>query len=361
MCILLSVTDPPIPSQAKYIERRNWPRLLQALSLAAQRVDALTQGAAAQEDGQEGAARDAKRRKVVSPDLLHGWRELQSHTDSVQRHLLRASGGTDGGGQPSGVVTAPVFAFVEGALVTALREGHWLLLDEINLAPVETLERLASIIEVRSPPGPTPPATTATRLSLAGLLVPLRVECFFAHNAWVATHRRMIHNLITAALSVPKISHTRCRAPQGPEGSVVLAERGDTSPVARHPSFRLFGAMNPANDAGKRDLPASVRSRFTELYMGETTLREDLSAIVASSLAGVPRAPVDDIVDFFLAARTEAETRLLDSAGQKPQFRCVRARAHLCWCPWRLGWATCALLRCSNRVPRQRTLCCCAA
>jgi midasin len=114
-------------------------------------VDALTQGAAAQDVGQEGAARDAKRRKVVSPDLLHGWRELQSHTGSVQRHLLRASGGADG--QSGGVVTAPVFAFVEGALVTALREGHWLLLDEINLAPVETLERLASILEVRLPPG----------------------------------------------------------------------------------------------------------------------------------------------------------------------------------------------------------------
>ena len=137
----------------------------------------------------------------------------------------------------------------------------------------------------------------------------------------------------------------------------MLAERGDTAPVARHPSFRLFGAMNPANDAGKRDLPASVRSRFTELYMGETTTREDLSAIVTSSLAGVPRAPVDDIVDFFLAARTEAETRLLDSAGQKPQFRCVPGGAHLCA---RLA-AACALLRCSNRVPRQRTLCSCAA
>ena len=29
------------------------------------------------------------------------------------------------------------FAFVEGALVKAVREGCWLLLDEINLAPAE--------------------------------------------------------------------------------------------------------------------------------------------------------------------------------------------------------------------------------
>lgn len=33
---------------------------------------------------------------------------------------------------------------------------------------------------------------------------------------------------------------------------LVLAERGDSEGVARHPAFRLFGAMNPATDAGGR-------------------------------------------------------------------------------------------------------------
>lgn len=32
--------------------------------------------------------------------------------------------------------------FREGALVTALRQGHWLVLDELNLAPTEVLEAL---------------------------------------------------------------------------------------------------------------------------------------------------------------------------------------------------------------------------
>lgn len=36
----------------------------------------------------------------------------------------------------------PVFSFVEGVLVQALKNGHWILLDEINLAPPETLQRL---------------------------------------------------------------------------------------------------------------------------------------------------------------------------------------------------------------------------
>lgn len=33
-------------------------------------------------------------------------------------------------------------SFREGALVTALRKGHWIVLDELNLAPSEVLEAL---------------------------------------------------------------------------------------------------------------------------------------------------------------------------------------------------------------------------
>ena len=32
--------------------------------------------------------------------------------------------------------------FREGALVTAVRAGHWVVLDELNLAPSEVLEAL---------------------------------------------------------------------------------------------------------------------------------------------------------------------------------------------------------------------------
>lgn len=33
-------------------------------------------------------------------------------------------------------------AFREGALVTAVRQGHWVVLDELNLAPSDVLEAL---------------------------------------------------------------------------------------------------------------------------------------------------------------------------------------------------------------------------
>jgi len=36
--------------------------------------------------------------------------------------------------------TGMSFQFMEGAFVSALRNGHWILLDEVNLAPPETLQ-----------------------------------------------------------------------------------------------------------------------------------------------------------------------------------------------------------------------------
>ncbi|GAA6218580.1 midasin [Lates japonicus] len=43
--------------------------------------------------------------------------------------------------------TAMVFAFVEGTLAQAVKKGHWVLLDEINLAAAETLECLSGLLE----------------------------------------------------------------------------------------------------------------------------------------------------------------------------------------------------------------------
>ncbi|KAI8815825.1 uncharacterized protein EV422DRAFT_572412 [Fimicolochytrium jonesii] len=93
-----------------------------------------------------------------------------------------------------------LFSFIEGALVKAIREGHWILLDEINLATPETLDCLTG--------------------------------------------------LLASATS-----------------SLVLLERGDTEPVHRHPGFRLFACMNPANDAGKKELSPGLRGRFTEIWV----------------------------------------------------------------------------------------------
>lgn len=108
---------------------------------------------------------------------------------------------------------------------------------------------------------------------------------------------------------------------EGENGSITLVERGDSQAVARHPNFRLVAAMNPATDAGKHDLPAPLRNRFTEIWVAEPSQREDLSMMVHSYLqSSTPNPPIDGIVDFYLAAHAEAAAALTDGAGHKPSY-----------------------------------------
>ncbi|KAH7340561.1 hypothetical protein B0J17DRAFT_704975 [Rhizoctonia solani] len=151
-----------------------------------------------------------------------------------------------------------VFSFMEGPLVTALRNGHWILLDEVNLASSETLECIASIL-------------------------------------------------------------------QGPHGSVTLTEAGQLEPIPRHPGFRLFACMNPATDAGKKDLPPNIRSRFTEFYVpppdaDEEALRSMVQQYIGHCSLG-DKTAITDVADFYIAAkRLTAARQLADGQNHIPHF-----------------------------------------
>lgn len=65
-----------------------------------------------------------------------------------------------------------------------------------------------------------------------------------------------------------------------------------------------FGCCLPA---GKRELPAGIRNRFTELWVAEPDQRADLEAIVAAYLLGsAPQPPIAGVVNFYLAAKAAA-------------------------------------------------------
>jgi midasin len=263
---------------AKLAERRKWGALLAAFrgalsklhdaglvtnasggSAAAAAAGAANTDSAAAEAAAEKGGKPAKKRKTagaaaagggggagMSEGLRHEWRVFSADLAAAERAAAVAEGGF-------------AFAFVEGVLVQALRHGWWLLLDEINLAPAEVLERLAGLLE-------------------------------------------------TAGGDSGSSSSSSSGGGGGGGGSVVLLERGDTVAVPRHPNFRLVAAMNPATDAGKHELPAALRNRFTEMWVPEPSGREDLAALVAAYLGGVggPVPPVDAAVDFYLAAKAEA-------------------------------------------------------
>lgn len=238
----------------RFAEKRKWDRLLKSFRTVIGTVSTLLgasfdgDGSVSTEKVKEAATnghsveeQSPKRKRPLNNKLLIRWRAFTSELRKAERQVEAAN-------------TGFAFSFVEGVLVKAIREGHWLLLDEVNLAPVETLERLTGVLE-------------------------------------------------------------------GAAGTLSLTERGDVENVSRHPNFRIFACMNPATDFGKRDLPISLRNRFTELYIDELTQKEDLQALVFQYLENsVPSPPVEDIVNFYLQARHEAGTRLLDGANQKPQY-----------------------------------------
>uniref|UniRef100_A0A669QDJ1 Midasin n=1 Tax=Phasianus colchicus TaxID=9054 RepID=A0A669QDJ1_PHACC len=109
---------------------------------------------------------------------------------------------------------------------------------------------------------------------------------------------------------------------EGSSGSLVLLDRGDTEPLVRHPNFRLFACMNPATDVGKRNLPPGIRNRFTELYVEELRNEGDLQILIMDYLRGlnVSKNTVQGIVNFYLAVRKEAETKLVDGTGHRPHY-----------------------------------------
>lgn len=195
----------------------------------------------------------AKRRKTESK--LQSLLELQPRWEAFARNLEQFNVQISGG---SGNFA---FAFVEGNIVKAARNGDWVLLDEINLASPDTLESIADLLA-------------------SGV---------------------------------------------NDEPSLLLSETGEIERVKAHPDFRIFGAMNPATDIGKRDLPLGLRSRFTEFYVGSPDKDlKDLLTIIKVYLSGKSakdEQAADDIARLYLNTKTRAEEkRLVDGANEVPHF-----------------------------------------
>lgn len=236
-------------SVAKCVAGGNWPRLVNLWHEAVR----LAHGVFNQPSKPDIASDEqpSKRRKLESPK----YQQLRQKWESFAAQL------TDFEAQVSQGDTKFSFAFVEGKIVKALRNGEWVLLDEVNLASPDTLENIASLLH------------------------------------------------------------------HGSEGSpsVLLSEAGDVERVFGHPNFRIFGAMNPATDAGKRDLPPGLRSRFTELFVhSPDTELDDLLALIQKYLGDLTISDsrvVSDLAQLYMETKKlSIDNKLTDGAGQRPHF-----------------------------------------
>ncbi|ORZ38563.1 hypothetical protein BCR44DRAFT_1497173 [Catenaria anguillulae PL171] len=105
----------------------------QACKMAADRFDKHDASAAAADDGMAADAKAPSKKVAADPTLRAEWKDFALRVDEVK-----------------GMVSAAnklFFSFVEGTLVSAIRKGEWVLLDEVNLASGETLESLSGLLE----------------------------------------------------------------------------------------------------------------------------------------------------------------------------------------------------------------------
>ncbi|GAA5999947.1 hypothetical protein JCM10207_005984 [Rhodosporidiobolus poonsookiae] len=235
----------------KAFDKKRWARLVglwrEAARMASTRVGEAAPPTA--EEGDEQAQR--KRRKLDSAKaaLAERWKDFTTTVgDFEHRHVHAAGKGK----------AKFVFSFVEGPLAQAIRNGDWVLLDEVNLASSETLESLSTLL-------------------------------------------------------------------QAPDSSLVLTEQGDLEPIPRHPEFRLFACMNPATDVGKRDLPAGLRAKFSEVWVPPPDEdRDALRTIVEGYIGRVAvsdRRVVDDVAELYAAVKSLAlRAQLADGQNMPPHF-----------------------------------------
>eukprot|EP01114_Cavostelium_apophysatum_P009738 TRINITY_DN2299_c0_g1_i6.p1 TRINITY_DN2299_c0_g1~~TRINITY_DN2299_c0_g1_i6.p1 ORF type:complete len:3028 (+),score=822.70 TRINITY_DN2299_c0_g1_i6:117-9200(+) len=104
----------------------NWKTFISGLKSALKLVDKRLQ----EIDSKENGTTDKK----FNPKVRTEWKALAA---SVAKFDL----------QKDRVKNNFAFEFVEGPLVSAVRNGNWVLLDEINLATTETLESLSGLLE----------------------------------------------------------------------------------------------------------------------------------------------------------------------------------------------------------------------
>ncbi|KAL2832978.1 hypothetical protein BDW59DRAFT_157121 [Aspergillus cavernicola] len=239
-----------LSSIAKNVASGNWVRLVNHWHEAVRLADGVFKPKKDSSQPGEGE-QPTKKRKLDSPKyqyLRQRWERFSAQLNDFEAQVSQGD-------------AKFAFAFVQGKIVRALRNGEWVLLDEINLASPDTLENIASLLH------------------------------------------------------------------HGSEGSpsVLLSEAGDVERVFGHPDFRIFGAMNPATDAGKKDLPPGLRSRFTELYVQSPDNElDDLLSLIKKYLGNLALSDsraVPDLAQLYMETKKlSSENKLTDGAGQRPHF-----------------------------------------
>ena len=110
----------------KYAMEKKWKKLLKACQKS---VNFVLSHAGKLGDSGCGS----KRKRPLCEEIIRHWETFSLRLDNARKQIGSSVGMS--------------FKFEEGAFITALRNGQWILLDEVNLAPPETLQRIIGVLD----------------------------------------------------------------------------------------------------------------------------------------------------------------------------------------------------------------------
>eukprot|EP00392_Amoebophrya_sp_AT5.2_P004892 g4901.t1 len=260
--------------------------------------------------------------QVEQDQLRASWARLHYEVQKFANEFSggRSSGAQNHAGSGAAASNGLRFEFVEGILVEAMRSGTWIILDELNLAPNDLLQRIQGLVNVDST------GRNSRELSLS--------EC---GDAKVTPHPNFRIFACMNPPSLPALANTT----GGRNGG--KSEHADAEPAAKRARVLAAGERDESKDAsghdrlaatkanpqmltsaGKKQLPAGIRSRFTEIFVDEVTSEDDLSLVMRGYLQTsglLPSPPIEKLVSFYRFCRAESlQGALTDGAGKVVHF-----------------------------------------
>ncbi|MFH0790155.1 MAG: AAA family ATPase, partial [Candidatus Omnitrophota bacterium] len=187
--------------------------------------------------------------------------------------------------------TKDEFQWVYGKLVDAMEKGYWILLDELNLAEPEILERINSLLDDDG--------------SL--VITELENETWLPQAVYLKKLIRKVAEMIR----------------EGRRGGLLIL-RNEAESILRkegfrkiNPNFRLFTAMNPERYCGRNRISIAMRNKLTEIWVSGIMESSELKEIVSFYLGVIPERDkvVGVMVDFYEKMQIAGEGEVFTGGG----------------------------------------------
>ncbi|SBS89388.1 dynein-related AAA-type ATPase, putative, partial [Plasmodium malariae] len=205
-----------------------------------------------------------------------------------------------------------IFKFHDGILIDCIKNGHWILLDEINLAQTEILQRLQGLMDLSNK----------------------HFEVVEKGNEQIKIHKNFRLFACMNPPIIPSMKKKKTEKNMAESGNANrdrgISGRGihdkgsnsynnDSSIDADMIDNVNIDLYNSTISSGKRELPPIIRNKFTEIFVDEILEYEDIEMIVKHLLKEITcdTVLIKNITNCYLEIKKES-LKNMNSQDNKP-------------------------------------------